>query len=87
MVHIQLGEYDLAVEYLEKAIKINPIADYYFYLATAYIMKNDLAMVCKKLNKGKERFDSDYYRSNPYFEMPGQVYKSDFIELIKKYCE
>ncbi|MEM9338454.1 MAG: hypothetical protein AAGA66_06970 [Bacteroidota bacterium] len=86
-VQIRLGDFERAMDNLTHGITTNPLADYYYYLAYAHFQLNNPQKGCEYLSEGVEQFNLGYFRSNPYYELPGQVYLSDFHELQKQYCE
>jgi len=87
MVEIKTGQFDQAIDDLTKGVMENPMSEYYYYLALAHFQIDSLQKGCDYLLMGIDRFNAGYFRSNPYYELPGQVYLSDFKELAEIYCE
>ena len=87
IVQIELGQYDKTIKDLELSLQMNPMADQYYYLAFTNFKIGNNTKGCEYLAKGVERWKAGYYRYNPYYEMPEQIYLSDFYKLLSMNCE
>ncbi|HAP60551.1 MAG TPA: hypothetical protein DCR93_13990 [Cytophagales bacterium] len=86
MVQVRQGNYAVAITEFKKSIEANHFSDQYFHLAQAYFQVDSLPQGCTMLAEGQAQMAAGYVRSNAYYELPGQVYSSDFQELAAKYC-
>jgi tetratricopeptide (TPR) repeat protein len=87
IVEYELGNYQEAIELFDKAISYSKtFTEAYYYRGLANKKINKRIESCNDLDSSYLYFNKGYYMSNPYYELPNQVYLSTLTNSMDSVC-
>ena len=87
IVEYELRNYKEAIILFDKAINYSQtFSEAYYYRGLTYQKLNNSIKSCDDLDSSYSYFTKGYYISNPYYEMPNQIYLSDISNSMDSVC-
>jgi tetratricopeptide (TPR) repeat protein len=87
IVEYELGNYLEAIELFDKALSYSKtFTEAYYYIALANKKINKPIESCNDLDSSYLYFNKGYYMSNPYYELPNQIYLSTITNSMDSVC-
>ena len=87
IVEYELRNYKEAIILFDKAINYSQtFSEAYYYRGLTYQKLNNSIKYCDDLDSSYSYFTKGYYISNPYYEMPNQIYLSDISNSMDSVC-
>ena len=87
IVEFELGNYQESIELFNKAISYSKkFSEAYYYRGLAYQRLNNPIEACNDLERSYSYYNEGYYISNPYYELPNQIYLSSIKNSIDSVC-
>jgi tetratricopeptide (TPR) repeat protein len=77
VLYFQNGDFDLALETLEKQIILNDLSEIYYYIALSMKAKNDFEGCRHNLEKSLKYYKEEKSMSNPYRQMVDEIFLID----------
>jgi len=87
LVELALGNYQASIDLFDKAIAYSTIfSEAYYYRGLAYQKLNNPIAACANFQESYAYFSQGYAMSNPYYEVPHQIYLSTIENSIDSVC-
>ena len=87
VVERELGNYQESIKLFDKAIYYSEnFTEAYYYRGLTYKMLNNPIESCNDLEKSCYYYNKGYYMSNPYYEVPNQIYLSTIKNSMSSVC-
>jgi len=83
VLYLETGQIERAIAAFRKQIEINDIADNHYYLALAYLNKEEKELSNTHLELAKSKYLEGYKIGDPYSENMDKVYLSEIEEQIQ----
>lgn len=84
VLHMEMENYSLALEALDKQGKENDIAENRFYKAQIYLLKDDKVKAQENISESLKKYKNEIRMFDPYVEKMDQIYLSDIEALREK---
>jgi len=87
IVEYELGNYQESIELFDKAISYSKtFTEAYYYRGLAHKEINKPIESCNDLDSSYLYYNKGYYSTNPYYELPNQIYLSTITNSMDSVC-